>query len=146
MQEKYYQEFLYPLQNKILKIIGNLEVEFYLTGGTALGRCYLFHRYSDDLDFFVNNSGNYKKNVETVINSLKKEVNLSIGIRAESFCRIIVSYNNTELKLDFVNDIETHFGDFHATEIFHKVDNPLNILSNKISALPRLEEKDIADI
>jgi len=28
---------------------------FYLTGGTALSRGYFNHRYSDDLDLFVNN-------------------------------------------------------------------------------------------
>jgi len=31
-----------------------LPVEFYLTGGTTLSRVYLHHRYSDDLEFFVN--------------------------------------------------------------------------------------------
>jgi len=27
---------------------------FYLTGGTAVSRAYLQHRFSDDLDLFVN--------------------------------------------------------------------------------------------
>jgi predicted nucleotidyltransferase component of viral defense system len=34
--------------------MGKIPVGFYLTGGTALSRAYLNHRYSDDLDFFVN--------------------------------------------------------------------------------------------
>ena len=54
MQETYYIDKLYPFQDEILKIIEDLNLDFYLTGGTALGRCYLNHRYSDDLDFFVN--------------------------------------------------------------------------------------------
>ncbi|MCD4795127.1 MAG: nucleotidyl transferase AbiEii/AbiGii toxin family protein [Bacteroidales bacterium] len=32
---------------------------FYLTGGTALVRFYLNHRYSEDLDFFVNKRKKY---------------------------------------------------------------------------------------
>jgi len=34
---------------------------FYLTGGTALGRHYLKHRYSDDLDLFVNRNNDFKQ-------------------------------------------------------------------------------------
>ena len=54
MQDDYYQNILYPLQDKVLETIGKLPVRFYLTAGTALSRAYLHHRYSDDLDFFVN--------------------------------------------------------------------------------------------
>ncbi|MGI5097497.1 nucleotidyl transferase AbiEii/AbiGii toxin family protein [Treponema socranskii] len=48
----YYEENLYGLQNGVLNIVKNLDVPFYLTGGTALSRGYYHHRYSDDLDFF----------------------------------------------------------------------------------------------
>jgi hypothetical protein len=54
MHDAYYLNTLYPLQDKILEIMGKIPVGFYLTGGTALSRAYLNHRYSDDLDFFVN--------------------------------------------------------------------------------------------
>lgn len=57
----YYTDTLYPLQDKVLKIIDALGTPFYLTGGTALSRCYLHHRYSDDLDFFVNNEPKFVK-------------------------------------------------------------------------------------
>jgi predicted nucleotidyltransferase component of viral defense system len=53
--EKFYEESLYPLQNGILRtlapVCGNARS---LTGGTALGRIYFHHRYSDDLDLFGN--------------------------------------------------------------------------------------------
>ncbi len=40
-----------------------------------------------------------------------------------------------------------HFGAFEVSEIFNHVDNPLNILSNKVTAiLGRDEAKDFADI
>lgn len=58
--EKYYQR-LYKFQDQILKVIQQCDTEFYLTGGTALSRCYLDHRYSDDLDFFVNLSPTLEK-------------------------------------------------------------------------------------
>lgn len=57
MSESYYRDQLYPLQDKVLYCIDKINTPFYLTGGTALSRCYLDHRYSDDLDFFQNHKG-----------------------------------------------------------------------------------------
>ena len=48
MPAKYYRDKLYPFQDRVLKLIQELDVGFYLTGGTALGRCFLNHRYADD--------------------------------------------------------------------------------------------------
>ena len=53
MHEDYYQKNLYPLQDKVLQIIGAVDNNFYLTGGTALSRAYLHHRFSDDLFFLL---------------------------------------------------------------------------------------------
>jgi predicted nucleotidyltransferase component of viral defense system len=50
MSEKYYTNNLYPFQDLVLKLIMKVDNTFYLTGGTALGRHYLKHRYSDDVD------------------------------------------------------------------------------------------------
>lgn len=52
---EYYKESLYPFQDRILKSVESLLLPFYLTGGTALSRFYFKHRFSDDLDLFVNN-------------------------------------------------------------------------------------------
>lgn len=54
---------LYSLQAKVLKLFNAINSSFYLTGGTALGRFYLNHRLSADLDFFVNNNLNFKKEI-----------------------------------------------------------------------------------
>jgi len=64
MPEKSYYNKLYALQDEIMKIIQRQEVDFYLTGGTALSRCYLNHRYSDDLDFFINQAPDFKKQMD----------------------------------------------------------------------------------
>lgn len=66
----YYEENLYKLQNGVLNIVKELGTPFYLTGGTALSRGYYKHRYSDDLDFFVNNDSNFSKSADRVIDAL----------------------------------------------------------------------------
>ena len=53
-------EQLYKRQDKVLKTVFDKERDIFtdarviLVGGTALARCYLQHRVSYDLDFFVN--------------------------------------------------------------------------------------------
>lgn len=67
-KNSYYNDTLYPLQDKVLKLIDDLDTPFYLTDGTALSRCYLNHRYSDDLDLFVNDKPHFFKNNRFNIN------------------------------------------------------------------------------
>ena len=61
MPDKSYYNKIYAVQDEIMEIVQRQEVDFYLTGDTALSRCYLNHRYSDDLDFFINQSPDFKK-------------------------------------------------------------------------------------
>ncbi|MFN7189323.1 MAG: nucleotidyl transferase AbiEii/AbiGii toxin family protein [Cyclobacteriaceae bacterium] len=56
-----YNEQLYPLQDSVLSLVGSLPTPFYLTGGTALSRFLLHHRFSDDLDFFVTGQPDFIK-------------------------------------------------------------------------------------
>jgi predicted nucleotidyltransferase component of viral defense system len=70
MIDDFYSHKLYPFQDEVLKIINRLETGFYLTGGTAASRGYLHHRYSDDLDFFVNDEADFVLWVERVIQAL----------------------------------------------------------------------------
>ena len=147
MQENYYQKLLYPIQDNILTMISKLPVDFYLTGGTALSRCYLNHRYSDDLDFFVNNVKNFKEQVEVILGELTgRKIQYEIVTISKSFVRLQVEDQENPLKIDLINDINIHFGDIDNCSIFPRVDNPLNILSNKICAISRYEPKDVADI
>ncbi|MEA3500575.1 MAG: nucleotidyl transferase AbiEii/AbiGii toxin family protein [Candidatus Marinimicrobia bacterium] len=140
-------EKLYLLQDKIFKILSELQIDFYLTGGTALSRVYLNHRYSDDLDFFINDSDKFKKQIDIIINKFEqKKVKFNVKLKAERFCSIFIDENDTILKLDFVNDIPFKIGKLISLDLYPRIDNPLNILSNKISALGRFESKDIVDI
>ena len=146
MHEDYYQNTLYPLQDKVLNIVARLSVDFYLTGGTALSRAYLHHRYSDDLDFFVNSATDFKSQVNSVIKALKETgLQIETPVADDGFARIFVSEDENSLKLDFVNDIPFRSGTPVVTSLFKRTDNLHNILSNKITALGRFSAKDVVD-
>jgi hypothetical protein len=51
-ERAHYEGILYPLQDRILAVAATYADALVLTGGTALARLYLHHRYSDDLDLF----------------------------------------------------------------------------------------------
>jgi len=147
MHDDYYQNILYPLQDKVLKIVAELPVEFYLTGGTVLSRTYLNHRYSDDLDFFLNNSSSFKSQTNTVIKALTESgISFETAVADEGYARIFVFHGEHALKLDFVNDVSFRSGTPGPTKLFERTDNLYNILSNKITALGRYSPKDVVDI
>ena len=148
MPGKYYQDKLFPFQDKVLHLTQEMMVPFYLTGGTVLSRCYLHHRYSDDLDFFVNADPDFKIHCNKVINRLKEIPgwHLEVGTVAETFVRLMLEKGGTLLKVDFVNDVRFHWGGFQRCSIYYRVDNWRNILSNKLCALSRRDVKDLADI
>lgn len=148
----YYETKLYPLQNEVLKNLKSLELPFYLTGGTALSRGYYNHRYSDDLDLFVNNDSDFLSHSEIALDSLKKSgFSVNTETMNDSFVRIVINsgiggLTEKGLKIDFVNDIDVHFGELQETPVYYQTDSIRNILSNKYTALYRLSTKDIVDI
>ena len=149
---EYYEESLYPLQNGVLRAVENCKTQFFLTGGTALSRAYYRHRYSDDLDFFVNNVSDFHEQVDRVFVKLKEDGFLWDDTRdfisRDSFVSFKVYQKKSDevLKLDFVNDVAPHFGEFVKTNIFYRTDSIRNMLSNKLTALFRFAGKDVADI
>jgi len=152
LPSEYYEGSLYPLQDGVLNIISRSDTDFFLTGGTALSRGYYNHRYSDDLDFFLNKSQTYDEQIEKVLALLRDngfvwDVQENFT-RAENFTTLRVGYEESDvlLKLDFVNDLVPHFGDIQKTDLFCKTDSVRNILSNKLSAVYRYASKDVADI
>jgi len=147
MQGDYYQNILYPLQDEVLNIMGKLPVEFYLTGGTALGRVYLKHRYSDDLDFFINGVTDFKQQVTKVINALRLTgLKLDASVVDDNYARLFIITDKCTLKLDFVNDVTFRSGVPVETNLFIRTDSIMNILSNKLTALGRYAAKDVVDI
>jgi predicted nucleotidyltransferase component of viral defense system len=151
LPSQYYEENLYPLQDGVLNILQQSGTDFFLTGGTALSRAYYNHRYSDDLDFFVNQSRTYDDQLDKVLTLLREngfiwDINNEYA-RAEDFTTLKVRKNSeTLLKLDFVNDLVPHYGEIIETSLFYRTDSIRNMLSNKLSAIFRYAAKDIADI
>jgi predicted nucleotidyltransferase component of viral defense system len=139
---------LYLLQDKVLQFWATLNYPFYLTGGTALGRFYLSHRYSEDLDFFTNNDTGFTKHVTSIIDAFKAafQIEKSKILSTDEFARFFIEVDDTFLKVELVNDVAYRAGNSLKSKL-GLIDNPLNILSNKLSAIiGRDEPKDIFDI
>lgn len=136
------------LQDKFLRWWKTLNLPFYLTGGTALGRFYLNHRLSEDLDFFVNSDDNFKHYLNQIKLEIVKEfhVNLQDSLFTDDFARVFIYSDQTILKIEFVNEVAYRVGNPSVVD-FGLIDIPLNILSNKITTiLGRDEPKDVFDI
>jgi predicted nucleotidyltransferase component of viral defense system len=138
----------YLLQDKFLACWKELHLPFYLTGGTALSRFYLHHRYSEDIDFFVHSDPNFVKYISVIKDKLSEgfSVDNQKSLFTEDYTRFYITDENINLKIEFVNDIPYRSG-VPVDVYFGKLDTPANILSNKIGAiLSRDEPKDIFDI
>lgn len=150
----YYEERLYPLQDGVLRTLAKAFEQSFgigpiLTGGTALGRRFFGHRYSDDLDLFTNSDPRYAEYVETALDALDKagyRIDSARLRRDEFFSQVYISLDDMMLKIDFVNDVAVRFGEPVSWEAYPWVDGLRNILSNKITALYRLEAKDVVDL
>jgi hypothetical protein len=139
---------LYRFQEKFLSWWKLLGLPFYLTGGTALGRYYLHHRYSEDLDFFINAHPDFIKLLEKIRSSINKsfDTDPANALITSDYARFFISDGPVKLKIDFVNDVEKYVGKV-IDYPFGMIDNPLNILTNKLSAISgRDEPKDYFDI
>lgn len=138
---------LYALQDEVLAALFEEPSGFYLTGGTALSRFYLNHRYSDDLDFFSHDIAVFPDAFRLILAKLAVIwPEISIEVDARDFKRLRINAVDAELKLDFVADRVQRIG--LPTKINGVyVDTIRNILSNKLCAvLGRDEGRDIADI
>jgi len=135
---------LYALQDEVLDVVFNTENEFYLTGGTCLSRFYIEKRYSDDLDFFTNNSQRYSFAIKNIKLALQAKFSLSVEVETKDFTRFKI---NDLLQIDFVNDIAFRYKNVVVIDNNYIIDNIENILSNKITAIiGRDNPKDVFDI
>lgn len=144
MLVEHYDNVLYPLQDKVLELFRG--TPFYLTGGTALSRGYYRHRYSDDLDYFVNDNPDFPRIAERQIVKLRDALgDLSIALRGDNFLRLFVSPER--LKIELINDVPAHIGALVNHPALGVIDSKENILANKLTALvDRGLPKDVADI
>jgi predicted nucleotidyltransferase component of viral defense system len=138
---------LYLFQDKILAIVFQDDTEFYLTGGTCLNRFYFEERYSDDLDLFTNSSNTFAYSAREIVDRVSHAgYAVETQVDSKDFIRINATGDEVVLQIDFINDRVKRFGSFNYKKGC-KLDNPLNILSNKITAiLSRDNPKDIFDL
>ncbi len=144
MPAEYYTNILYPLQDKAIPVFK--DSPFYLTGGTALSRGYYQHRYSDDLDYFVNDHADFERICERQIEKLKKIFSdIKIVLKDKNFCRVFVG--DEKLKIEMINDVPSHSGTLVEHPVLGLIDSKENIIANKLTAVvDRSVPKDIVDI
>lgn len=144
------QETLTPAQKIVIDEVANeLKLaDFYLTGGTALSAYYLFHRISDDLDFF-----SFKELdimfIHEFVNKVKKAVKAK-NVRYERLYDRNLFYfdleNNEELKVEFT---KYPFKQLEPPKTIDKlrIDSLRDIKANKLMALlERFDPKDFVDL
>jgi len=145
----YYFDRLYPLQDRVLELLRQTETGFYLSGGTAASRGYLHHRFSDDLDLFVNDDRRFGLWADRLVAALsgRPEWTVEVMLREERFVRIALDASGLLLKLELVDDVPAHVGAVKDHPILFRLDSAENILANKLTALvDREEPKDLADV
>jgi hypothetical protein len=145
----FYFDSLYPFQDQVLKEINLEDTAFYLSGGTGASRGYLNHRFSDDLDLFVNDDNRFGLWAERLIQTLSCQPawKVSVDQKEERFARLTVTRTNLSLKVEMINDVPAHVGQVSVHPVLGRLDTAKNILANKVTALlDREEPKDFADI
>lgn len=145
MQSEYYRKTIYPLQDKAFPAFKGSP--FYLTGGTALSRGYYNHRYSDDLDYFVNFHPEFQRLAQMQVDKLLMifDSKVEVDYKGEHFYRIFVT--EERLKIELINDVPSHIGSIIDHPLLGRIDSKENILANKLTAIvDRTLPKDIVDI
>lgn len=147
MPDASFYDKLYPLQDAALEVLKGV-TSFYLTGRTAVSRFHYHHRYSEDLDFFMNHSKDFRDEAKKLIAALESGFpDVQVIMDMESFFRIFVTdEGGTVLKVELINDVGFRYGKPVDAGMYHLVDIPRNILSNKLCALSRNAAKDVSDI
>jgi hypothetical protein len=149
MDQSFFLDKLYPFQDQVLHDLAGIDTGFYLSGGTALSRGYLDHRFSDDLDFFVNDDANFQlwadRSIQTLSHSTKWTC--QINQREDRYVRLNLVQTEVNLKIEMINDVPSHIGESWIHPVLGRIDTAENILANKITAvLDRESAKDLADI
>jgi predicted nucleotidyltransferase component of viral defense system len=135
---------LYELQDKVLAVVFDAEDIFYLTGGTALSRFYQAKRYSDDLDFFTNDSSRFGYAIKNIMADLSQKFRVRYELESRDFVRIWIEES---LQVDFVNDRVPRYKEPVTHANGYRIDTVENILSNKLTAIiGRDNPKDVFDL
>jgi hypothetical protein len=149
MDRNFYLNQLYPFQDQALQVTASIDTEFHLTGGTALSRGYLNHRFSDDLDFFVNDDPRFGLWADRFIYGLGRSTSWTSQVvqREERYVRMNLLQGDLNLKIEMINDVPSRVGKPWLHPTLGRIDTAENILANKITAvLDRNAPRDLADI
>jgi len=91
------------------------------------------------LDLFVNNDKNFHTYVKKFYEKLQeREINeeykieISKVIVGETNAQFFIQKSDTLLKIDFVNDIAPHFGNFIVDNVLGKIDSFENIFQIRL--------------
>lgn len=145
-------EVLENIQKKILNSLKHIpEMEsFYLTGGTALSAFYLYHRKSNDLDFFTTEEELIQLFSLKVEDALKKkgfEIERSRGFR--SFIELTVNSPPESTIIHIALDSPFRLAPLIDSKKFQglKIDSLSDIAANKLLALfGRATLRDFVDV
>ena len=141
---------LTPTQQKLLAVLAAEKVigeNFYLTGGTALAEFYLWHRLSEDLDFFSENEIDSQ-----AVFTLLKKLQPKAGFKKIAFEQ---SFNRNLFFLHFAREVvKTEFTFFPFPRIETKkqygrlsVDSLLDIAVNKVFTIyQKPRSRDFIDL
>ena len=99
------QSILSARQRLLLKLFSsNLDIRqnYYLSGGTALAEYYLYHRFSEDLDFFTGSEID-PISIQTFIKSISGKADIKMVDFQQSFNRNLVylHFDNEVIKTEF---------------------------------------------
>jgi len=117
---------------------------FFLTGGTALSVFYLYHRTSEDLDFFTINYNNIA-NISDTLRRIYHD-NLSLIQSSPMFLSCLINGVKVDFVIDPMSETNAPYNYILKTGKTLKLDLIDNISSNKLTAMvSRFEIKDIID-
>ena len=144
------QGILTPAQEKVIAAVAGETrlADYYLSGGTALAAYYLYHRISDDLDFF-----SYNDPDSIFLHEFAEKLKNNLAADSVRFERLHDRYQfyfllngGEELKVEFTR---YHFELLEKPQIKNglRVDSLRDIAANKLMAmLDRFDPKDFVDL
>jgi len=143
------QEILKEWQEKAINFVFSKKElnNFYLSGGTALAGYYLYHRISDDLDFF-----SFDDFDVMYIHSIAEELRIIVGADRVRFSKLYDRHqffyliNGEENKVEFT---KYPFKQLENFKVFNnvRIDSEFDIAVNKlITITDRFDPKDFVDL
>ncbi len=130
---RFYQERLYPLQDKVFEVVSAYGDKLYLTGGTALSRFYFDHRLSEDLDFFTPTNDLKEIADDLRLRLVDQGFVVEVGKLEIYFARLFIVQENYKLKIEFAKEFNL-FDPLLKTDKNIFVNSLQDIGVNKITA------------